>query len=128
MARKSALDGIDWRFERFVGRGRWFVAGTGVLAERARLAPVGLSPRKMVERNSAFDVSRWIFVGGGWIRLLVVTLARTRAMSRKGHRKSMAGFSPRKVVERECMLNWKDASREMSVVDQRFECSRLAES
>lgn len=54
-----------------------------MLAERARLAPVGLSPMKMVERNSAFDVSRWIFVGGGWIRLLDVTLARARAMSRK---------------------------------------------
>lgn len=80
-----------------------------MLAERARLAPVGLSPMKMLERNSAFDVSRWIFVGGGWIRLLDVTLARARAMSRKGRRKPMVGFSPRKVVERECMLNWKDA-------------------
>lgn len=76
-----------------------------MLAGRACLAPVGLSPKKMVERNSAFDVSRWIFVGGGWIRLLVVTLARTGAMFRKGRRKPLVGFSSRKVVERECMLN-----------------------
>lgn len=54
-----------------------------MLAERARLAPVGLSPMKMVERNSAFDVSRWIFVGGGWIRLLDVTLAWARAVSER---------------------------------------------
>lgn len=38
---------------------------TGVLARRGRSIPVGLRPGRMAERNSMFDVTRWIFEGGG---------------------------------------------------------------
>lgn len=62
----------------------------------------------MVERNSAFDVSRWIVVGGGWIRLSVLALAGTGAMFGKGRKKPLVGFGPRYLVERECMFSWKD--------------------
>lgn len=102
--------------ERCMGRGWWPVAGTGVLAGSACLTPVGLRPRKMVERNSTFDVSRWIVVGGGRTWLSVVTLAGTGAMFGKGPKKILVGFSPRKVVEREFILNWKDAWAERWVL------------
>lgn len=73
-----------------------------------------------------FEMSRWIFEGGGWIRLSEVTLAETGAILGKGRTKPLFGFSPRKLSRGNTYRVERMLRREMGVVDERFDCLGFA--